>query len=1528
MSGIRPTYATDHGTKHFEDQPSGRLGGESWEDYEKRVLAMTHFSADTAKRSDIQSLEPDVRVKVIQLLDAAQRAGQRVEIVETRRTQERQEMLFQEGRVPGRGKKEVTWTLTSAHTPGRAVDVRVNDDPTGRDPGYKWLHDEATSLGLTVLDPRVDPGHISAPPTDAPEPKVAEPLTIAAPIRAAVPPASAASASSAIQAPIALPVEASVPQVPAAAANPFIDIAKQYPAAAAAQAANPGNPFLAGPANPLLPAPAENGSNPLQLAAEAAGRFGVPFEARHPYVAAARDMLVEQVNDVASFLKFGLTGEYAEKQDIWQSRTPGGADFGQPMPEVTPEEAQRMDRVVRGAALVASFVPSIAVSRTALATASIGGQVVGKAGAFLTGEFLGGSVYGALEPLPPGESRLENIVSQGAQFAAFGGALRGSSYLVSRGFKRYILAMPRARRILALRLAREGLDRVDSELRSAGTSLESLPDEARASAEAPILRQAIEETDPAAILDLDEYVQRETQRAVEPTPRFDEPNRLGAIEAPPGERALDLPDEEFQQALQKTEPFRAPAATESPTVVSGLEPTAEAIARNAIEPQQVHLPVPPPKGFEPTATGAEAQGAPGTVERLALADAAVDEAVQRIEPLQLAAPEVRSDAALVEQLAQAPIEAGRGSQRVADALNKALEKEPTAAEAQVVLDLTQPAPYEVPMERQVSKGEARQVRKGLEKALEREKAPIELSPHEQVGRDYEPGQIAPPLNGLEIAVHLKDPELEALMKKVSELGEKGAVPAGVLGRIATFGVGSTMEWVANSDNTDPAVATGLHTFGRLLMAVAAAPLIAKLAKDTGWIRALIEQFNPTWLMSTKGAEVFRQARGNLNKAGVFAHGIAENINKLFTDAGSKRNLMYVLDEGVSAPEWHMLSAPQQQMAVALHQMSLRLGQILKASGVIDEYIENYVRHLLPPEAFQRWRVNGYRVLPTSLGKRHILGLRDLEAWAQQQGVPGPIMDPAYVHQYHLTEAYRTLGNARLRTALEGLGIIQDAPKSPFAVVPPGTRQIRISGMGNKVAPSEVASALESMATPGATVEWLNGLDTVKSWWMRGVMFWWWEHGANVLRSRLAMWGNPVGWSEAAAALKRSDPIIHEMAGFGVNLYDRPDYGTKAALAAQQLMQKSGVTGMTARAIGGLTRWNDKILWDNLVPTLQAFTWMNEMAKWTDRTKGQFLPHTPEYIAAGRKAADYANTIAGRIPQDLVNPKLAQGMRLLLFSPQWTMSRIALTAHAAGELSNALGATSFAELSNAMKNGVYLPFKIRQLAAGIGITYALSKALSGKDPEFNPQTHKFYARTGWFNAKGREMGLDVLGWWQGDLQLFSDFLGYVGNRLNPALQIAQQTITGRDFAGRSMTGMEKIGNIFQSFGPIPEAAMLATREIQGATGTGPPVTAGERLSRISGTLATGNVASLPRPIDVAIARVSKKLLQGQGIPANDDLVFELSRILRSNVLSGRDMIDNGVINYLAYRRRSHQIDSPISGGVDYLWQSARRVVSDF
>ena len=115
-------------------------------------------------RSETEALVPEVRQRLERVIERMESEyGYTVSVVETVRTQERQDALFAQGRTaPG---PIVTWTRNSKHIDGLAADVVIDGGYTNG-AGFERLARVAKEEGLRTLWPR-DPGHIEMAPNAA-----------------------------------------------------------------------------------------------------------------------------------------------------------------------------------------------------------------------------------------------------------------------------------------------------------------------------------------------------------------------------------------------------------------------------------------------------------------------------------------------------------------------------------------------------------------------------------------------------------------------------------------------------------------------------------------------------------------------------------------------------------------------------------------------------------------------------------------------------------------------------------------------------------------------------------------------------------------------------------------------------------------------------------------------------------------------------------------------------------------------------------------------------------------------------------------------------------------------------------------------------------------------------------------------------------------------------------------------------------------------------------------------------------------
>ncbi len=104
-----------------------RRHGESWEDLERRTRTLTRSAFPASllvSSSSVSAMDPDVQDEVNQMLAAARRAGFAVHVASTYRSPEQEALVMARG--DGR-----THTLTSLHSYGRALDIRIGDGNFG-----------------------------------------------------------------------------------------------------------------------------------------------------------------------------------------------------------------------------------------------------------------------------------------------------------------------------------------------------------------------------------------------------------------------------------------------------------------------------------------------------------------------------------------------------------------------------------------------------------------------------------------------------------------------------------------------------------------------------------------------------------------------------------------------------------------------------------------------------------------------------------------------------------------------------------------------------------------------------------------------------------------------------------------------------------------------------------------------------------------------------------------------------------------------------------------------------------------------------------------------------------------------------------------------------------------------------------------------------------------------------------------------------------------------------------------------------
>jgi len=128
-----------------------------------------------AVNSSLATLNPALQEKLARVISRMrEETGHDVQVIETFRSQARQDTLYAQGRETAG--PVVTWTQNSKHTQGRAVDVTLDGGRASAD-AYTALQRIANEEGLRTLGAK-DPGHLELPSSAATGAKVASVATV------------------------------------------------------------------------------------------------------------------------------------------------------------------------------------------------------------------------------------------------------------------------------------------------------------------------------------------------------------------------------------------------------------------------------------------------------------------------------------------------------------------------------------------------------------------------------------------------------------------------------------------------------------------------------------------------------------------------------------------------------------------------------------------------------------------------------------------------------------------------------------------------------------------------------------------------------------------------------------------------------------------------------------------------------------------------------------------------------------------------------------------------------------------------------------------------------------------------------------------------------------------------------------------------------------------------------------------------------------------------------------------------------
>lgn len=770
---------------------------------------------------------------------------------------------------------------------------------------------------------------------------------------------------------------------------------------------------------------------------------------------------------------------------------------------------------------------------------------------------------------------------------------------------------------------------------------------------------------------------------------------------------------------------------------------------------------------------------------------------------------------------------------------------------------------------------------------------------------------------------LSTEQLQALSGlQVGQLGGAVAKHAGV--RVGATALGSGALALSEDPNLSPTDRSALRLIGGAFVLGGTGRYLGSKFAASGFGRQVLESLNP--LGQVFDPTLRRAATGSLGFHSMGAASrqvIKEALENVLPRGASEETLhsaMIAIEQGDATPHLAMFNTEQQEVFRSLKQLHDWMGTFGQQVGFWDEYRDNYISLLFPKQQLQR--ESGLAVSAGTEGflkeSRHWT-FEQATAWARRAGHAPPIADPRLVVPAHIESFFRAATRSQLADHLRRLGALIPSDIKPglagntqlLDYAEKGWRRVEgVRTLPDHLAPTPIAALLEhvnGVGTPPGVIA--RAYDKAQGVLMRVIMWNAAIHGANVLRGAASLDGGVAAYSQYWQMVSQADPVMLEAARSGAAVFGRSDLGPRLRSAMDAALTKAhGDAAPTInklkQLVGPAVEWNDHVLWNRAVPALGLHAWGTQMLDWAERTGGRYLVGSPEYAQAARSAAEFANKQMGLTEPLIRSAGFSSLLRRIFFAPNWMMSRISLMTNAYGQAADVL------EGRINPLNAAYLQQRVRMLAVGAALTYAGSRALSGQDPEFNEKTQKFYMRTGQVNPQtGRELGIDLLGWWQDDTKAMNNPMSYLVGKLNPLISLAGDVFSGRDFAGRELSAPEQITNIINST-PIGSAV--------GAAGAAASGNQADLLKNSARLLGAGGASALPRPMDATIGALAQRLLTEQNIPATDDRTRELALLLRGNILKGRPLISTEVMYLLANDRRQQ-------GAGSALWMEARNVV---
>lgn len=748
--------------------------------------------------------------------------------------------------------------------------------------------------------------------------------------------------------------------------------------------------------------------------------------------------------------------------------------------------------------------------------------------------------------------------------------------------------------------------------------------------------------------------------------------------------------------------------------------------------------------------------------------------------------------------------------------------------------------------------------------------------------------------GITVPEGTPDSELHKFLKD-----EAGAVSARVAARLALTGLGTYGNLQADKIEDD-----GLRNVAEAVSWLTIAAGLSGFIKDGIKTNATLKRWagwrDVRQQLSTAGSEEGANAWAGMVNVGNWEKTMKlRYLPRVYKTPQEREALAYVIAEGTAAPEWHMLSREQQIQAAAENAYNFAFAMPWK---VARNYLTDYVSIIFPKEVAHRfsdfWKANGAGRFPS---------LREAVNWARQNNLAEPIKDGVFMQAKYTELMHKAMADVALKKTFTQMGLIAPVPKAG-AALPNGWREISGAGLaGRQMAPEDVANLMEVLGQEGSlsSNKLVNAIDRIKRTYLYHINLVAIDLIRNMtLAASSVSLRHPMAWFDAMQKVVKLDPVIRDWSRHGLDVTGQIDFGP-----LETVIKSIPQLNPTKNPFLKGYRFFNHIVLDIIQPGTILFAAELRKTQWLRKTGGKHLPGSPEYNAKMREIAEFANTVGGRLNQTFQHPSLKNAMKLAFFAPSWRQTRFNLFARAAGDLGDLKVFGGSKEFNEAW----YLHAKMRQGMLFMGLTFGLSKMLGGEEPQFDVNNYRYYIRTGVFNEKGRELGIDFLGWYQDDLKLTSNPLEWLWAGANPVIKEGVEFFSGRDYNGNALTMGKRLEGLATGFGTTSAAASLIAQGVRAATGT-EDISTSDLIKTGSDVLTIPNVKTLPTHAEVTLSRVAKRILEEQGIPADKDAIYDLMQTMRGAILRDRDLGD-AILPYIAYKKRQYSQGTPFLPLID-------------